>query len=264
MAIDSVTKSMTSIMVDMELDDGSFESLDQPIADFAPQWIDTPKDAITLQYFLTMTTGLSTTPPMVDETTTDQFEAFADALTLDHTPGTFWAYNTPDYLMTFTMTEKAVGETLEAYARRKLFGLLAMNSVEWVKIVVSEDVSNYRRIKCSTRDMARFVLFTQRRGVWHNERFVSEAYFERATTNFLASNPTYGFLFWLQSLNEPAQAGTIRANSAFGKDQKIIMAIPSMDLVIARHGNAAGSRFTLRLAGLIVDAFSDSLMPISE
>ncbi|MBV72329.1 MAG: hypothetical protein CMH52_13475 [Myxococcales bacterium] len=257
MTLNSATKSMTSMMAGMGLDDGSFDSLDQPITDFAPQWIDTPKDAITLEHFLTMTTGLSTTPPTADEQTTNQFEALADGLTLDHTPGTYWEYNTPAYLMLFTLIEKATGETLEEYARRKLFEPLGMSSVEWVKVVVNEDVTNYRRIESNTRDMARFGLFTLRRGVWNNQQLVSEDYFNKATTPYLASKSDYGFLYWLREINTPEGTETIRANSALGLGHKIIMAIPSLNLVIVRHGDAASGGFVTQLAELIVAAFSD-------
>jgi len=256
MTINSVTKSITSILVGMGLNDGHFKSLDQPITDFTPQWIDTPKDSITLAHFLTMTTGLSSTPPTDDEQTTNQFEALANGLTLDHTPGTIWKYNTPAYLMLFSMIEKATGESLEEYARRKLFEPLGMNSVEWVKIVVSEDVTNYRRIESNTRDMARFGLFAQRRGVWNNEQLVSEDYFDQATSPFLASKSDYGFLFWLREINTPEGTDTIRANSALGLGHKIIMAIPSLNLVIVRHGDAAGAGFVTPFAELIVEAFS--------
>ena len=256
MTIYSATKSMTALMAGMALDEGSFESLDQPISDFAPQWVDTPKADITLEHFLTMTTGLSTTPPNLDSETNDQFEGLADGLALEHTPGTFWEYNTPAYLMMFTMIEKATGENLEDYAERKLFGPLGMQSPEWVKIVVSEDVTNYRRIECSTRDMARFGLFTLRRGVWNNEQLVSEAYFEKATSSYLESKTDYGFLYWLQEV-ETDSMGTLSAISAIGKDQKLIMAIPALDLLIVRHGDAAGMGFVGAFAELVAEAFAE-------
>lgn len=256
MTIYSATKSMTALMVGMALDDGSFENLQQPISDFAPQWVDTPKADITLEHFLTMTTGLSTTPPILDSETNDQFEGLADGLALENTPGTVWEYNTPAYLMMFTMIEKATGENLEDYAERKLFGPLGMQSPEWVKIVVSEDVTNYRRIECNTRDMARFGLFTLRRGVWNNERLVSEEYFEQATSSYLDSKSDYGFLYWLQEVDTEAM-GTLSVTSAIGKDQKLIMAIPALNLVIVRHGDAAGMGFAGQLLQLVADAFAE-------
>ena len=255
MTIYSATKSMTALMVGMGLDEGYFEGLEQPISDFAPQWVDTPKADITLEHFLTMTTGLSTTPPDLDSETTDQFEGLADGLALENTPGTVWEYNTPAYLMMFTMLEKATGENLEDYAGRKLFGPLGMNSVEWVKILVSEDVTNYRRIESNTRDMARFGLFTLRGGVWNNERLVSEEYFEKATSPYLESKSDYGFLYWLQEV-ETESMGTLSALSALGKDHKVIMAIPSLDLVIVRHGESAGGGFTSQLGELVAEAFA--------
>ena len=132
-----------------------------------------------------------------------------------------------------------------------------MNSVKWVKIVVGADVTNYRRIESNTRDMARFGLFTQRRSVWNHEQLVSEDYFEKATTPYSESKSDYGFLYWLQEINT-SEMGTISAFSAVGKDQKIIMDIPSLDLVIVRHGESAGSGFVLQLGQLVADAFADA------
>ncbi|MDG2304307.1 MAG: hypothetical protein P8R42_06550 [Candidatus Binatia bacterium] len=118
-------------------------------------------------------------------------------------------------------------------------------------------MTNYRRIESNTRDMARFGLFTQRRSVWNHEQLVSEDYFEKATTPYSESKSDYGFLYWLQEINT-SEMGTISAFSAVGKDQKIIMDIPSLDLVIVRHGESAGSGFVLQLGQLVADAFADA------
>ena len=50
--------------------------------------------------------------------------------------------------------------------------------------------------------------------------------------------------------------GTLPVINALGKDQKVIMAIPGRDLVIPRHGDAAGMGFTGQLLQLVADAFA--------
>ena len=72
--IASATKSMVSTLVGMALDEGKFKSVDQPLADFAPQLKGTDKEALTLRHLLTMTSGLS--PRGAERNNRgDQFEA---------------------------------------------------------------------------------------------------------------------------------------------------------------------------------------------
>lgn len=258
----SATKSMTSILVGMALDDGKFTGLDQPIADFAPDWKGTDKEAIQLRHFLTMTTGLNHRGAGLSRRG-DQFEVGLK-MPLTAKPGTVWAYNTQAYHMLFRLLEKATGENLEAYSQRKLFGPLGMEHPGWIK---AGGVTNYHSVQCSARDLARFGLFALRGGRWQDKRLVSEEYFRQATSPSQKLNPAYGFLWWLNNPDATgAGAGSRRVArqllfpgaprdlfAAMGNEGQIALIVPSLDLVVVRLGESPDDRdFPARLLQQII------------
>ena len=243
--IASATKSMVSILVGMALDEGKFKSVDQPLADFAPQLKGTDKEALTLRHLLTMTSGLS--PRGAERSNRgDQFEALWK-MPLAEKPGTAWRYNTPAYHTVFCLLEKATGVKLDEYSQTKLFGPLGMEHTTWVKVGAG-DVNNYFHLECSTRDLGRFGLFAQRGGEWAGRQLVSKDYFKLATSPSQNLNPDYGFLWWLNAQESSGRRAARRSFpglphdliAAMGREGQYVLIIPSKDLVVVRQGESAG------------------------
>ena len=93
----SASKSVTSTLIGMAIENGKIQGVDQSMADFVPSWKGTPKQAITIRHALSMTTGIKVgTEAAVAGV--DQFEQ-TTALPLEYEPGAHWAYNTPVYRM---------------------------------------------------------------------------------------------------------------------------------------------------------------------
>jgi CubicO group peptidase (beta-lactamase class C family) len=55
----SMAKSIVGLLVGIALEEGKIESLDQPIADFLPEFAEGEKAPITFRHLLTMTSGLA-------------------------------------------------------------------------------------------------------------------------------------------------------------------------------------------------------------
>jgi len=88
----------------------------------------------------------------------------------------------------------------------------------------------------SARDMARFGLFTLRRGRWGNHRILDERWFDLATTP-TAAEPGYGFMNYF--LNRPDAEGNKRYPSApdgawahLGNGTNMVYVDPENDLVV--------------------------------
>ena len=128
--IASATKSMTAILVGMALDAGKFRGLDQPVADFHPDWKDTRKEKITLRHLLSMTSGLGPRGFARQRPQGDQFGHNAK-MPVVAAPGQKWRYNTPAYHMTFRLLEKATGTSLANWTSEKLLSPLGMRHSRW-------------------------------------------------------------------------------------------------------------------------------------
>ena len=257
----SVGKSIISVLVGVALDQGMLRSVNQPAADFIPQWRETPKAAITLRHMLTMTSGLDTRG-MPIRGAVDQFHRNASA-PLAHPPGSRWVYDTPTFHLLFHILERAAGQPFETFAKRVLLDPLGMADTTWVTNTgpgSDGPAKNYYTARCSARDLARFGLCALRGGRWDARRIVSAEYLRDATTPSQDLNPAYGYLWW-QNARPGFAAGGDRetpANrfpgsprdtyAAMGQGGQAVFVAPSLDLVVIRQGQTpAGSGALPRL-----------------
>ncbi|MGQ0636072.1 MAG: serine hydrolase domain-containing protein [Planctomycetaceae bacterium] len=277
----SATKSVTAILVGIALDEGKFKGLDQPIADFAGQLKGTPKEGILLRHLLSMTSGLDNRGFPLDTTEGDQFEINL-RMPLKAAPGTRWEYNTQAYHLHFRLLEKATGVPLEEYSRTKLFGPLGMEHTAWEKRQVGE-VTNYYRLRCSTRDMGRFGLFALRGGEWDGKQLVSREFLRLATTPSQNLNRNYGFLWTLNTPEESAEGNGQRASTApapqtgfrfsgspndtiaaLGAFGQCIMIVPSLDLVVVRTGDSPGPAKGEAVSSDLLRRIVEAILPAKE
>ncbi len=245
----SASKSITSTLIGMAIEDGKIRGVDQSMADFVPTWKGTPKQAITIRHALSMTSGIKVGGDAA-AAGVDQFTQTA-ALPMEHEPGSHWAYNTPVYRMLLRVLEKATGEPLAAYTKRKLTGPLGMEHGGWDGLPAGDETS-YTWFRCTVRDMARFGELVLGRGEFQGKRLVSAKWLAEAQRSSQQLNPAYGYLWWLngqKAFQTPAgrlQQGMLWPDSprdavgALGALDKKIYVVPSLGLVVARHGGAAG------------------------
>jgi CubicO group peptidase (beta-lactamase class C family) len=248
----SASKSVTSTLVALAIQDGFIKSVDQSAADFVPGWKGTPKAAITIRHLLTMTSGLKVAPAGGPKPGDDLFATTA-ALPQEHAPGTYWVYNTPAYRMLVRIVEIAVHEPAQQYMERRLTGPLGMTHTRWQTSPAPDGSNNYYWLEASTRDMARFGLFAAHKGRWNGKQIVPAAWIAEATRPSQELNRSYGYLWWLNgqpSYMLPALRPTVLQGelwpecpadmfAALGAMDKKIYVVPSLDLVVVRHGGAA-------------------------
>lgn len=103
--------------------------------------------------------------------------------------------------------------------------------------------------------MARFGLLVMNKGKWGNEIVLSNnTFFNTMVSSSQNLNQSYGYLWWLngkasfmlptlQTVFNGFMAPDAPADllMALGKDDKKIYVVPSLDLVIVRHGDDAGT-----------------------
>jgi CubicO group peptidase (beta-lactamase class C family) len=248
----SSSKSLTSTLVGMAIEEGLIKGVNQSASDFVRSWKGTPKEAITIRHMLTMTSGIRVGAAAVSEKI-DAFEETA-ALPLQHQPGEFWAYNTPVYRMLVHILEIASKQKIDDFTRRKLSGPLGITHSSWDCPPGPNGVTNCTWYRSGLRDMSRFGLLVVREGKWGSRQLISAKWLKEATTTSQKLNESYGYLWWLNgkpSYRLPAAASGVHegmmwpdcppdAFGALGAMDKKIYVVPSLDLVVSRHGPAAG------------------------
>ena len=86
-----------------------------------------------------------------------------------------WAYNTAAYHLLFHILAQAVGETVEAFAERRLLGPLGMSRTQWITSPGSGargPVTSYYSASSTARDLARFGALVLGGGAWNGRRLI--------------------------------------------------------------------------------------------
>lgn len=249
----SVAKSMVAVLIATAVEDGAITSLDQAAADFIPAWREDARAGISLRHMMSMTSGLDDRGLGLRDVAGDQF-AINAAMPLRDGPGVRWAYNTAAYHLLFHILAQAVGQTVEAYARIRLFDPLGMDATHWITNEGSGEqgpVTNVYSAWSTARDLARFGQLVLNGGRWNDHPLIGEANLQTLLSPSQDLNASYGLLWWTNarpgrdafgrgdSLRFPsAPSDTVAALGAGGQ---AVLVVPSHQLVIVRQGDAPPS-----------------------
>jgi len=249
----SVGKSIVAILMAMAVEDGAVASLDQAAADFIPEWRGDARAAITLHHLMSMTSGLDDAGLALRGVTGDQF-AINAAAPLRDPPGTRWAYNTAAYHLLFHVLARAVGETVEAFAERRLLAPLGMVHTDWITSQgtgADGPVTNYYSAASTARNLARFGELVAGGGVWNGRRLIDADLLHTLVSPSQDLNPSYGLLWWSNVL--PGKDAFGRGDSlrfptaprdtvaALGAGGQLLLIVPSRSLIVVRQGDVPAS-----------------------
>lgn len=219
----SSTKSVAGLLTGMLIDDGRIKSTAQPVCDFLTSWCTGRRAKVTLGHLLTMTSGL---PMMQDSSVgfvTDK-NAYVEHLVPTSDPGTSWAYSNEGAQLLSPILDKAAGEPIQDYARRRLFQPLGMSSTRLH--VYPHNAWTYADMETSARDFARLGVLMLAHGSWRGKQIVSDRWIDQSTRPSQALNARYGLLWWLDP--------EIQGYAAHGHLDTALHVIPDLQLVVVR------------------------------
>jgi CubicO group peptidase (beta-lactamase class C family) len=128
----SVSKSFTSALAGLAIEDGLFEGVDQPITDLIPE-LEEGFDAVTLGHLLAMTSGSDyreNDNPFGEHVIlnyTPRLEPRILAISMEAEPGTVFRYKSGDNALLGLALRRALApETITGYAQRRLWVPLGM------------------------------------------------------------------------------------------------------------------------------------------
>jgi CubicO group peptidase (beta-lactamase class C family) len=211
----SATKSYTSTLVGMAIDDGKAK-LSDPASRWIPEWKGTASAGVTLRDLLSNDSGRSWSlaQDYVQLVRAPDATAFGVGLTQQHPPGTVWAYNNSAIQTLERVVAGTLGPDVPADAQQRIFGPLGMTHSR-LTTDRSGHALMYMGLRSTCRDMARFGSLFLNQGRWNGRQIVSAKWVREATgAPSTPLNAAYGFLWWLN--REGRIAGPLAATSLSG------------------------------------------------
>jgi CubicO group peptidase (beta-lactamase class C family) len=260
----SVTKSMTSTLVGIAIDQGLL-SLDQKIVLSFPDLVPAPpsdgKADIELRHLLTMTSGLDCgrtpgEPELFEMMRSDDFVKYALELPMAVPPGAEFAYCSPGSHVLSAMIAEATGSSALDFAWDNLFGPLGILDARWPQDPQGVN-HGWGDLQLHPRDMARIGLLFLNEGAWNGVQVVSKDWIAEATRAYILADTDgtgYGYQWWVLA---GAFEGVYEAR---GRGGQALLVWPDKDVVAVFTGrgiDVRGDVAPLLAAALISDTALD-------
>jgi len=176
-------------------------NIDQSVADFIPEFKNTPKAAITIRHLLTHKSGLEATkagPAIV----ASALNSAALKLSLTSAPGSTYDYDSSELALQLLVlvVERAVGEKFTTFANKYVLHPAGMTNTFYQERLFGAPIAIgdpflAGGLRTTCRDLARLAQLFQSKGQWAGKRiFTTE--FAALATSVQVSNPGYGFLLF--------------------------------------------------------------------
>ena len=241
--LQSATKSISSLLIGIAIQEGYLQGVDQKMVDLFPDYrmanLDSRKKDITLEHLLTMSDGMDWHEldyPYQDPRNTlgqmwnsRDFIQFVLDQPMARDPGESWSYNSGTSILLGGILEEATGQDLLAFANTHLFEPLGISDVTWTK-TRGNHYHTDGGLYLTPRDMALIGNLMLRNGTWGTSQIIDSEWIARSTEkNYQAdSGKGYGYQWWTMA------DGIYLASGHY--DQKIYV-IPQADMVVVFTGN---------------------------
>lgn len=238
--VQSVTKSITSLLVGIALGEGRIPSVETTLFELMPEYFDDDlgKRAITLRDVLTMRTGLEfnneeDTGPFLYSSGSSVWNVLRRRLVSE--PGTSFYYHDANPQLASGLIERVTGVTPEAYAEEHLFGPLGIREYQWE---MHGDGLNFGAfgLWLRPRDMAKIGQLMLQGGAWRGRQLVPSDWIRESTRVY--ANGNYGLYWWV---NDEIN----RVYRASGAGGQIIFVDEPNDLVIVLTGDPGAKSWIL-------------------
>jgi len=270
----SVTKSFTSALIGLALEEGYISGLDEKLLSFFPEYddienLDERKESITLENVLTMTAGFTwdeiSTPiydsegnpnlenDLVKMGQSDDWIKYVLNLPISDDPGKEWNYNSGGSHLLSAILQKGTSQSLEEFAEDNLFSVLGITNWEW-ESDPDEITTGGFGLYLHPVDMAMFGYLYLNNGQLNGEQIVPENWIEESTTRYISM---YGYHWWVwpNSISDvyPQVGGTFYA---FGYGGQQIMIVPNINMVIVSTSDKFEDQ-----SGVVFNMLYDYILP---
>jgi CubicO group peptidase (beta-lactamase class C family) len=245
--LQSATKSFTSALAGIALDQGFLSSVDQKMLDFFPEVAgeitDPRKEQITIRLLLQMRAGYPWEETHADlwaGLLSGRYVPLIEAFPLVSDPGTAFHYSNLTSNWLGIIVDRACGTNLKSYAEEQLFAPLGIEPGEW-----GTDWDGHNNgcgdLHLTARDAAKFGLLYLNDGNYEGNQIVSAAWVTESLQSYTEHafsemggtrlgryfrDVGYGYQWW------SARVGDHHVDFAWGHGGQLIVLVDAFDMVI--------------------------------
>ncbi|OAV43183.1 serine hydrolase [Lewinella sp. 4G2] len=202
----SVSKSVTSLLTGIAVDEGAIEDINDPVTKYVPEFLegDPLFQQLTIRHLLDMRSGLkykeSYSSPFADMAHlyygTNQLKQLTK-LKFAHPPGTYHQYQSGTTAIIGIIIERATGVPLGKYLEQKVWQPMGMEfPATWsLDDKRHRSAKSYSGLNTTARDLAKIGQLYLNGGTWHGRRIISEDWVRKSVTPDL-SNDAYQFQWY--------------------------------------------------------------------
>jgi len=248
--LQSVTKSVTSLVMVIACDQGYIESIDTGIFDWYPEYKRRDRDekeAITLRHMLTMQSGLDW-----DGWSRSIFSWFHDLnrsyrsrdpiayvlrKKLVHEPGTTFNYSSGSSNVLGDIVSRSTSQSFDEYAEQHLFRPLGITDAHW-DTPHPGIVCTSGGLRLRPRDLLKIGQLILQDGEWDGRQIVSRGWLEQslAPSVKVFEDIDYGFQWWRPEAVLPASGKILEPFVAAGTGGQYLMVFPELQCVLVITG----------------------------
>jgi CubicO group peptidase (beta-lactamase class C family) len=185
-----MAKSIVGLAIGAAIDDGFIKSVDQPVADFIPEFQNKTNKNLTIKQVLTMSSGLNWKEDYggLFNTTTEAYygkdiRKLIYSLQVTSTPGVKFTYLSGNSELLGMVVEKATGKKLSEYVAEKFWKPMgAEHPALWSLDRKNGMEKAYCCFNTNARDFARWGQLVLNQGTWNGDTLVSPYYLRRSIT----------------------------------------------------------------------------------
>jgi len=174
----SVTKSVVALAVGQLVADGRIKSLDQPVADFYPEWRQGQKANVTIRMIMNHTSGIQNVLRAgVEIYPAPDAIQLALAAELSNIPGDIPSYNNKAVNLLSGIIEKAAGKPLDAFLRAGLFKDMDIQPGPWKKDKAGHPYA-MAGLPLTAADLGKLGELVLNKGNWHGKQQLPSTYID--------------------------------------------------------------------------------------
>jgi CubicO group peptidase (beta-lactamase class C family) len=255
----SVTKSITSALIGIAIQEGYIAGVDEKMLSFFPEFdsdaLDPQVREITIRHLLTNTAGFG--PDMFGRALPDKIQRMLES-PLKSEPGDEFAYNSTTSNLLSMIITKTTGLMALEFGEEYLFEALGISDLHWSDMIHYTYGSTGLRL--TTRDMAKIGYLYLNEGMWDGSQIIPKEWVVESTKKQIEVfepeywlSDGYGYQWWITSANgHPCYV-------AWGGEGQHICVIPDLNMVTAITGIDLDA-FTKKYLQIINDFILPSIM----